>query len=149
MMKPINRLANFALDALGAVCVAGALCGMGACASERDLRFDAHHPLIHVTQHGIRFQDKLVRPDEVPRLLEKNRIPKDSTIHILVDEDYTDQETLWVFRHNYLTREGYSRSVLVHERQYQTGSRSELKPVSRKETIPYERRFPNKANVRR
>ena len=121
-----------------------ALAIVGGCATERQVKFDASHPLIRVTRNGIRFQDRFVRPDEVPGLLEKNRIPKKSTIHVLVDDDFNDQQALWTFQHNFLNRAGYTRTMIVHERQYRTGSRTELKPVSRKKVIPYEPRFQKK-----
>lgn len=92
------------------------LVGCGCSTTEKSLTYDGAHPLIRFSNTGIRFKDEYVTPSRAVELLEENRIPHDVTIHILVDDDYTDRRATWVFQHNYLARAGYSRSVLVTKR---------------------------------
>lgn len=92
------------------------LVGCGCTTAETSLAYDGAHPLIRFSNTGIRFKDEYVTPSRAIELLEENQIPHDATIHILVDDDYTDRRATWVFQHNYLARAGYSRSVLVSKR---------------------------------
>lgn len=85
--------------------------------SSEVLTYDAAHPLIRFSNRGILFHDRFVTPKEAVELLEKYEIPKDKTLHILIDEDYTDRRAPWVFQHNYLGRAGYRRTILVHARK--------------------------------
>ncbi|MBQ3672332.1 MAG: AzlD domain-containing protein [Kiritimatiellae bacterium] len=77
------------------------------------LESKASRPLVRVTTRGIRFQGQPVAPDEVVKLLEKNGVPKDQTLHVLVDEDFDDARALWVFQHNYLNRGGYTKALMM------------------------------------
>lgn len=81
------------------------------------LTYDAAHPLIRFSNKGMLFGERYVTPREAVELLEKYEIPKDKTLHILVDEDYTDRRAPWVFQHNYLGHAGYRRTILVHARK--------------------------------
>ena len=90
------------------------LCGCST--TEKSLEYDGAHPLIRFSNNGIRFKDEFVTPKQAVELLEENYIPHEATIHILVDDDYTDRRATWVFQHNYLARAGYNRSVLVTKR---------------------------------
>lgn len=92
------------------------LFALGCKTEERSLEYDGAHPLIRFSQKGILFRDSFVTPAQAIELLEENHIPHDATIHILVDDDYTDRRATWVFQHNYLARAGYNRSVLVTKR---------------------------------
>ena len=114
------------------------LVNCGCASAPRELSYDMDDPLIRVSRNGILFQDRFVTPQEVPRLLEKNRIPKDATIYVLVDDDYDDQRALWVFKNNYLSRNGYTRSAWVHKRRAESGSAETLAPKGRVETIPFQ-----------
>ena len=102
------------------------------------LESKAAHPLIRVTTSGLRFQDRPVTPAEAVKLLEKNGVPKDQTLHVLVDPDFDDQQALWVFQHNYLHRAGYAKALLmIGERRAFSGS-ARLKESSADGTvIPY------------
>lgn len=92
------------------------LLGCGCTTTEKSIEYDNAHPLIRFSNTGIRFREKYVTPQRAVELLEENQIPHDATIHILVDDDYTDRRATWVFQHNYLARAGYNRSVLVTKR---------------------------------
>ncbi len=81
------------------------------------LTYDAAHPLIRFSNRGMLFGERFVTPREAVELLEKYEIPKDKTLHILIDEDYTDRRAPWVFQHNYLGHAGYRRTILVHARK--------------------------------
>ena len=104
-----NRCAAFA-----ALCACLVLCGCAT--TETSLEYDGAHPLIRFSNNGIRFRDEFVTPKQAVERLEANHIPHEATIHILVDDDYTDRRATWVFQHNYLARAGYNRSVLVTKR---------------------------------
>ena len=88
----------------------------GCTTVEKDVTYDGAHPLIHFSSTGIRFMDEYVTPERAVELLEENKIPHEATIHILVDDDYTDRRATWVFQHNYLARAGYNHSLLVSKR---------------------------------
>lgn len=103
-----------------------------------EVEYDDAHPLIRISSNGgLFFRDKPVRkPDEIPRLLKKHNVPKDATIYVLVDEGYDDERALWVFKHNYLTRAGYPRSVWIHERRAVSGKPEEVSRASFAPTQP-------------
>lgn len=89
----------------------------GCCTEpDRDLRLDGGHPFIAFTDRGIRFVDRYVKPDEVPKLLKRHHVPKTATIHILVEDPHADERALWVFSHNILGRAGYTRTMRVNGR---------------------------------
>lgn len=88
----------------------------GCATVDADFEYDAAHPLIRFTNHGIKFREEFVTPHRAVELLEKNKVPHDATIHILVDDDFDNDRATWVFRHNYLSRAGYTKSVLVSKR---------------------------------
>jgi branched-subunit amino acid transport protein AzlD len=98
------------------------------------------HPIVRVTSMGIRFKDRPVTPEEAVKLLEKNGVPKDRTLHVLVDDDFDNQRVLWVFKHNYLDRAGYTKSVWIHARRGESG-KSDLMPPEGGVSIPYRDRL--------
>ncbi len=93
----------------------------------REIRFDAAKPCVAITPQGIKFGEKLVLPQEVPELLEDHGVPKDATIHILLDDNYTDRRAPWVFQHNILGKAGYRRSIFVSKRRAESMTGDELK----------------------
>ena len=87
---------------------------MGGCmTSEETISFSYRDPLLRFTNNGLMFRDKYVTPKQAMELMEKHRIPKNVTIHLLVDDDYRDERAMWVFQRNYLARAGYTKSVLI------------------------------------
>lgn len=124
------------------------LLGCCGCATAETLVYDdIERPLVRISNNGILFRDRFVTPDEVPVLLAKHRVPKDAVVYVLVDDDYTDQRSLWVFKNNYLSRNGYTRSAWVHPRRVLSGSAAELPPQSLNVEIPYEGRM-SRRNVK-
>ncbi len=99
----------------------------GCATPSREIRFDAAKPCVAITPNGIKFGERLVLPQEVPELLESHGVPKDATIHILLDDNYVDRRAPWVFQHNILGKAGYRRSILVSKR------RAESRAVDKKE----------------
>lgn len=85
--------------------------------SDETISFSYRNPLIRFTNNGLMFRDKYVTPKRAMELMEKHRIPKDATIHLLVDEDYRDERAMWVFQRNYLARAGYTKSVLIRNKK--------------------------------
>ncbi|MBR4476866.1 MAG: hypothetical protein IKO87_04950 [Kiritimatiellae bacterium] len=99
----------------GAILCMGLLAG-GCSTVETGVEYSGAHPLIRFSTTGIRFRDEYVTPEQAVERLEENKIPHDATIHILVDDDFTDRRATWVFQHNYLARAGYNHSLLVTKR---------------------------------
>ena len=90
-------------------------CVVLGCATHRTLELDAQHPAVSVTTLGVKFGDELVKPEEVPGILEDYDVPHDRVIHILLDPEVKDllpARTLM----GYLSRAGYTRPVLVTRR---------------------------------
>ncbi len=106
-----------------------------------ELRFDASKPCVAITPNGIKFGDRLVLPQEVPGLLKKHGVPKDATIHILLDDEYVDRRAPWVFQHNVLGRAGYRRSILVSKRRAESMTRDELEKRKAKQPAPAPKKF--------
>ena len=104
------------------------------CVTVNELEYDAGKPLLRFTNDGIKFKEMAVTPAEAIELLEKNNVPKKKTLHILIDADYTDKRAPWVFQRNYLARNGWTRSILVHSRKWETESKLQ-KEQSKKKTV--------------
>lgn len=107
------------------------------CVTASTLEMDPADPPIRISRNGILFQDRFVTPQEVPRLLEEHRVPKDAPVYVLVDDDYDDQRALWVFKNNYLNRNGYTRSTWVHRRRAVSGKADEIPHDAKPVKIPY------------
>lgn len=94
--------------------VAAALVLAAGCATtDETITYNYRNPLIRFTNNGLKFRDEFVTPRQAMELMEKHRIPKGATIHLLVDDDYRDDRAIWVFQRNYLARAGYTKSVRV------------------------------------
>lgn len=122
-----------------------ALVSCCGCRSAEPLVFDGDHPCIAVTDRGIRFVDRFVTPQEVPRLLEKHAVPKTETIPILLEDPDADPRALWVFRHNILGRAGYTRSITVTRRKATSAAGEEARKETRRRgerTVPFRSRPP-------
>lgn len=119
-MKTVRRLvlllAAFALASTG-------------CATRRDYFFDADHPSFKYSPKGLLVGREYVQPDLLIDILEDNDIPKDRTIHILVDAE--GQKNLAPARMvlAYLAKHGYRQAVLVTEKHSTSES---LKPDPRR-----------------
>ena len=111
-------------------------CATSTVAYEQDIS----HPLLHVTRNGMKFMDEYVTPEEAVGRLEKGKVPKDVTIYVQVDEDFDDQRALWVFKNNYLSRAGYTRSAWVHRRRAESGSADKVDRNLNERKIPFEGR---------
>lgn len=99
----------------------------GCMTSDETISFSYRNPLIRFTNNGLMFRNEYVTPKKAMELMEKHRIPKNVTIHLLVDEDYRDERAMWVFQRNYLARAGYTKSVLIRN------TKPEVKLVSEEE----------------
>ncbi len=86
----------------------------GCMTNESSLSYNAKKPLITFTNNGLKFQDEFVTPQQAIEKLQKHQIPKNATLHLLVEADYTNKRATWVFQRNYLARAGYTKSILVH-----------------------------------
>ena len=82
------------------------------CATHRTLELDAKHPAVSVTTLGVKFGDELVKPEDVPGILEDYDVPHDRVIHIQLEPDVRDLMPARTLM-GYLSRAGYTRPVLV------------------------------------
>jgi len=92
---------------------------------------DAKHPEVAYTETGeLKWHDRFIEPEELPRLLEKSGVDHKSQIDIRVPERIQSLKgpRLLLFL---LRRTGYTRGVLVTEkRAYSKSSSPPPKPVS-------------------
>ena len=132
-----NPLASIIAGTILYMCLLS--CG---CVSERSHRLESSvaHPIVRVTSRGIMFKDVPVTPARAVALLEENEVPKNRTLHVLVDDDFDNQRVLWVFKHNYLDRAGYTKSVWIHGRRGESG-KADIKPPDRGVATPYRDRM--------
>ena len=93
------------------VACAALLCGVG-CTTHRTLELDAKHPAVSVTTLGVKFGNELVKPEEVPEILEDYDVPHDRVIHIQLEPDVKNLMPARTLM-GYLSRAGYTRPVLV------------------------------------
>ena len=82
------------------------------CTTHRTLELDARHPAVSVSTLGVKFGDELVKPEEVPGILEDYDVPHDRVIHIQLEPDVPDLMPARTPM-GYLSRAGYTRPVLV------------------------------------
>ncbi len=98
------------------------MCLLNAGCTTSTVTQDMSHPLIAISQLGIKYRGEFVTPEEAISRLEEDDIPKKSTIYVLLEDGYDNQRALWVFKNNYLTRAGYTRSAWIKERRTEAGS---------------------------
>ncbi len=110
---------------------------------------DIAHPLIHVTRHGLafvtpdedgKFKSVPVTPEEAVERLEDLGVPKTATIYVQVDDPDASQRALWVFKNNYLSRAGYTKSAWVTPRRAESGTAERLNSNLQDRKIPFEGR---------
>ena len=94
------------------ILVAGVALG---CATHRTLELDAKHPAVSVSALGVKFGNELVKPEEVPGILEDYDVPHDRVIHIQLEPDVKNLMPARTLM-GYLSRAGYTRPVLVTHR---------------------------------
>ena len=82
------------------------------CTTHRTLELDAKHPAVSVSTLGVKFGDELVKPEEVPGILEDYDVPHDRVIYIQLEPDVRDLMPARTLM-GYLSRAGYTRPVLV------------------------------------
>lgn len=115
-----NPLASIVTGTVLYMCLLN--CG---CATRRTIELDAEHPAIAVSREHVRFGDTIVRPEEVPEILDDYDIPKKRTIHILLEPEVRDMRPARYLM-ACLARAGYTRPVLVtkkHAESVNTGRR--------------------------
>ena len=82
-----------------------------------EIVLDASHPSIRYSTQGFLVGEQFVNPNKIPRILTDFGVPKDRTIHILVDESAErDLANARAFM-KLLAYHGYRRSVLVTKRR--------------------------------
>lgn len=102
-----NALASIVVGTIVYMCLIN--CG---CTTRQVCVLDGRDPDVRVSTQGVLFDDRFVQPTEVAEILEDNDIPRDRTIHILLDPDVKDlREARFLMA--CLARAGYKRPILV------------------------------------
>ena len=129
----LNAMSDLARMVPAAMCAALILCG---CATRPEVTFDAQHPAVRVSRHGVLFGDEYVRPQEVAEILDGYDVPRSRTIHIRLDSDVRDLRPARDLMAR-LCRAGYKSPVLVTERHAESmnlGKQKRQVPPPRRET---------------
>lgn len=86
---------------------------VSGCTTVREVSYGIDNPILELSELGLKFDGKFVKPEEVPDLLEDYQIPHDAVIHIgITPEVQHELRQVRVFM-GYLAKKGYPRSVLV------------------------------------
>ena len=113
--------------------LACALALAGGCVSRRTVVLDAKNPAMRVSLNGVLFGDTLVKPQEVPEILDDHGVPRDRVIHILLDGEVRDlREARFLMA--CLARGGYTRPVLVTKRHAESVNRGKRTKVKVQKT---------------
>ena len=116
------------LPACAAALLALMPCG---CTSTRStIELDALNPSIRQSANGVLIGDTYVRPEKVAEVLDDFDIPRDRTIHILLDDDVRDLRPAR-FLMACLAKAGYTRPVLVTKRHAEAVSTGKKRPVGK------------------
>ena len=86
---------------------------VSGCTTVREVKYGVDHPILELSQLGLKFDGRFVSPEEVPDLLEEYRIPHDATIHIGITQEVMGQLAPVRTFQAYLAKHGYRRSVMV------------------------------------
>ena len=117
-----NPLASIVVGTVLYMCLVN--CG---CTTDRVVEFDARNPAFTYTEHGVYFAGEQVEILDVPDILEDLDIPKDRTIHILLDPEVKDLRAAQ-FLMATLAKAGYRRPVLVTQRHAESINLGKRKP---------------------
>lgn len=91
------------------------LLACGCSTSRTTVELDAQNPAFRVSTQGVLFGNTYIRPEEAAEILDDHDVPKDRTIHILLDGDVTDLRPARTLM-GLLAKGGYERPVLVTKR---------------------------------
>lgn len=109
-----NALVSIVAGTVLYMCLLNAGC---ASSGPSEIVLDAAHPSIRYSTQGFLLGDRFVNPNKIPKILSDYDIPKDSVIHILVEEDAErDLGQARAFM-TLLAHHGYRRSVLVSKKK--------------------------------
>lgn len=86
------------------------------CTTGGTLVLDPGNPAVTVSHDGIRFGDRKVDAREVAEILDDYSVPRNRTIHIRIDRSVKNLSGAR-FLMGCLAKAGYTRSILVTERQ--------------------------------
>ena len=99
------------------------------CTTHRTLELDAKHPAVSVSALGVKFGNELVKPEEVPGILEDYDVPHDRVIHIQLEPDVKNLMPARTLM-GYLSRAGYTRPVLVTRQHAESANLGKVKKSS-------------------
>ena len=101
---------------------------VAGCATEC-VEMDARHPALRYSESGVYFEDRRVAIEDVPSMLERRGVPRDSVIHIRLDPGTKDLRGARLLM-AHVAKAGYTRPVLVTERHAEsvvTGKKPKVK----------------------
>lgn len=114
------------------------------CTTHRSIEFDAQHPAVRVSVHGVLFGNTIVDPKKIPGLLEDYGVPKSAAIHILLDPEVRSM-TIPGYVMATLSKAGYTRPILVTKRHSESVSVGKPKPAPKQtsatKSAPVKRRI--------
>ena len=100
------------------------------CSTQTVRRLDASCPELRMTADGIYLGEERVTPGEVVDALEDAEVPKDRTIHILLDDDNMKDLRAPRLLMAILAKGGYTRPVLVTKRHAESVNVGKRKPAA-------------------
>lgn len=112
------------------------MCALSCGCATRDIDISNSSTELELHADGLRFRDKSVTPIEVVKMLKSEGVPRNRTIHVLVDGSVRDL-SLGRRLLSSLTKAGYTRSILVTKKHFSSKAVGQPKPVmkwSRDET---------------
>ena len=139
-----NALLSIVAGTIVYMCLLNAGCTTGP----KEIVLDAAHPSIQYSMLGFKLGDHFIDPNKIPRILEDYGVPKDSVIHILIDEDAEhDLKPARAFM-GLLAHHGYRRSVLVTKKRADSRVRTEEEIAEARERLPPPKKQNGKRKIR-
>ena len=86
---------------------------VSGCTTVHEVNYGVDNPILELSQLGLKFDGRFVKPEDVPDLLEEYQIPHDATIHIGITPEVMKQLGPVRMFQAYLAKKGYRRSVMV------------------------------------
>ncbi len=81
-----------------------------------NLHYENGKPCVEYTAKGVKIGNQFVDDEDVPSVLERCGIPKDETIHILLDKSSPIQQAAYNFQYGVMGPAGYKRTILISNR---------------------------------
>ena len=147
MHSMVHRPAASVAPLLALAAVLAALLSCGCASTHSTIELDASHPSIRQSANGVLIGDVYVKPTEVAEVLDDFDIPRDRTIHILLDDDVKDLRPAR-FLMACLAKAGYTRPVLVTKRHAEAVAVGKKKPARGAAAASHQKPRPQQRKIR-